>query len=140
MIDPGIKVADNYSVYTEGVEKDYFIKRADGELLIGQVWPGSTVFPDFTDPKVRDWFGELYAELYNENGVSGFWNDMNEPANFKVNAKTIPTDARHNYEGIGASHKKAHNIYGMQMTRSTTEGLTKLQPQKRPFFAHPRYV
>jgi alpha-glucosidase len=133
MIDPGIKVEDNYAVFREGVEKGYFIKRADGELLIGQVWPGSTVFPDFTDPKVRDWFGELYATLYNENGVSGFWNDMNEPANFKVTAKTIPTDARHNYEGIGASHKKAHNIYGMQMTRSTTEGLSKLQPEKRPF-------
>jgi alpha-glucosidase len=133
MIDPGIKVAEDYAVFTEGVEKGYFMKRADGELLIGQVWPGSTVFPDFTDPKVRDWFGELYKELYNDNGVSGFWNDMNEPANFKVSAKTIPTDTRNNYEGIGASHKKAHNIYGMQMTRSTTEGLSKLQPQKRPF-------
>jgi alpha-glucosidase len=133
MIDPGIKVDDEYAVYTEGSLKNYFLKRPDGELLIGQVWPGDSVYPDFTDPKVRAWFGNLYEELYNQDGVSGFWNDMNEPANFKVNAKTIPTDTRHNYEGIGASHKKAHNVYGMQMTRSTTEGLRKLNPEKRPF-------
>ena len=133
MIDPGIKVEDDYAVYTEGSEKSYFLKRPDGELMIGQVWPGDSVYPDFTNPEVRDWFGTLYEKLYKGNGVSGFWNDMNEPANFKVWAKTIPTDVRHDYEGIGASHKKAHNIYGMQMTRSTTEGLQKLQPEKRPF-------
>jgi alpha-glucosidase len=133
MIDPGLKVDDNYDVYTEGSSKNYFLTRPDGELLIGQVWPGDTVYPDFTNPEVRDWFGSLYEKLYNENGVSGFWNDMNEPANFKVTSKTIPTDIRHNYEGIGGSHKKIHNVYGMQMTRSTTEGLHKLQPEKRPF-------
>ncbi len=133
MIDPGIKVEDNYAVYTEGVEKKYFLTRPDGDLLIGQVWPGDCVYPDFTDPKVRAWFGNLYDDLYNEKGVSGFWNDMNEPANFKVFSKTIPTDTRHHYEGFGASHKKAHNIYGMQMTRSTTEGLLTLNPEKRPF-------
>jgi alpha-glucosidase len=101
--------------------------------MIGQVWPGDSVYPDFTDPQVRAWFGSLYEKLYNENGVSGFWNDMNEPANFKVLDKTIPTDVRHNYENRGASHKKIHNVYGMQMTRATTEGLNKLQPEKRPF-------
>jgi alpha-glucosidase len=133
MIDPGIKVEDGYAVFTEGVEKNYFLTRPDGDLMIGQVWPGDSVYPDFTDPEVRDWFGSLYEKLYNEDGVSGFWNDMNEPANFKVWNKSIPTDVRHNYENLGASHKKAHNIYGMQMTRSTTEGLRTLQPDKRPF-------
>jgi alpha-glucosidase len=133
MIDPGIKAEEDYAVFTEGVEKSYFLKRPDGDLMIGQVWPGDSVYPDFTNPEARTWFGLLYEKLYNENGVSGFWNDMNEPANFKVLDKSIPTDVRHNYENKGASHKKIHNVYGMQMTRATTEGLNKLQPEKRPF-------
>jgi alpha-glucosidase len=133
MIDPGIAVADDYAVYTEGVEKGYFLKRADGELMVGQVWPGASVFPDFTQAEARDWFGDLYRDLYIEKGVAGFWNDMNEPANFKVWHKTIPDEVRHHFEGIGASHKRVHNVYGLQMTRATTDGLKRLKPTKRPF-------
>ena len=133
MIDPGIKKDDEYWLYTEGVAKDFYLKRADGDLMFGQVWPGECVYPDFTHPAVRHWWGQLYEGLYNDENVAGFWNDMNEPANFKVWHKTIPDDVRHDYEGLLSSHKKAHNIYGMQMSRATTEGLKRLQPTKRPF-------
>jgi alpha-glucosidase len=134
MIDPGLKSDDpDYWVYQEGLKKDAFCKRPDGELMKGPVWPSECVFPDYTNPKVRDWWGSLYKELYNEQGISGFWNDMNEPAVFSVNTKTFPEDVRHDYDGLQKSHKAAHNIYGMQMSRASVEGLKKLQPKKRPF-------
>lgn len=134
MIDPGLKSDDpDYHVYKDGLKKDVFCKRPDGELMKGPVWPTECVFPDFTNPKVRDWWGPLYKELYNTQGVSGFWNDMNEPAVFSVNTKTFPENVRHDYEGLQKSHKAAHNIYGMQMSRASYDGFKKLQPKKRPF-------
>ena len=133
MIDPGIRVDDDYWVYSEGEERDVFCRRSTGEQMTGPVWPPECVWPDYTSPEVRDWWGKLYRELYVEQGVSGFWNDMNEPALFKVNALTFPLDVRHDFDGHRGDHKKAHNVYGMQMTRATHDGLKALQPAKRPF-------
>ncbi|MEM9836314.1 MAG: TIM-barrel domain-containing protein [Bacteroidota bacterium] len=133
MIDPGIKVDEEYHVYQSGSENEVWCKRKSGEDMEGPVWPPECVWPDYTNPEVRDWWGPLYQELYNEQGVSGFWNDMNEPAVFKVNSLTFPEDVQHDYEGHGADHKQAHNIYGMQMSRATYDGLKALQPAKRPF-------
>ena len=133
MIDPGIKADPDYSVFTDGLERDAFCRRSTGELMIGPVWPPECVWPDYTNPRVREWWGTLYHGLYVEQGVSGFWNDMNEPAMFKVNAMTFPPDVRHDYDGYTGDHRKAHNVYGMQMTRATFNGLKKLRPEKRPF-------
>ena len=133
MIDPGLKVDDNYWVYQEGLKHDAFCKRSNGELMIGPVWPSDCVWPDYTDPKVRDWWGGLYRELYAVQGISGFWNDMNEPAVFRVKHMTFPDNVLHHYDGHPTDHRKAHNIYGMQMTRASLEGLKKIKPDKRPF-------
>ena len=133
MIDPGIRVDPDYHVYKEGMEKDVFCRRTSGELMRGPVWPQDCVFPDFTRPDVREWWGPLYKTLYNEQGVSGFWNDMNEPAVFKVNIATFPDNVRHDFDGHLTDHRKAHNIYGQQMARATFNGLKNLQPEKRPF-------
>ena len=99
----------------------------------GPVWPPNCVWPDYTHPKVRKWWGDLYEELYNEVGISGFWNDMNEPAMFQIDHKTFPDEVLHHYEGNQTNHAKVHNIYGQQMSRATIEGLRKLKPKKRPF-------
>ncbi|MBK9732926.1 MAG: glycoside hydrolase family 31 protein [Chitinophagaceae bacterium] len=130
IIDPGIKVDEQYWVFNEGRDNKYFCRRGDDYFMEGSVWPGRCQFPDFTNPKVRDWWGGLFKELV-EQGVAGVWNDMNEPAVFGNG--TFPLDVRHNYDGYRGSHRKAHNIYGMQMVRATYEGLKKLQKNKRPF-------
>ena len=133
IIDPGIKIDANYSVFKEALENDYFCKRADGPYMKGKVWPGECYFPDFTNPKVRDWWSNLFKELIEDIGVKGVWNDMNEPAVMEVPGKTFPNDVRHNYDGNHCSHRKAHNVYGMQMARATYHGLKKFAYPKRPF-------
>ncbi len=133
MIDPGIRVDPDYEVYRSGLAQGFFCRRSSGELMTGPVWPPSCVFPDYTLPAARSWWGEWYRELYNEQGVSGFWNDMNEPAVFKVNNMTFPDAVQHHYDGDPCDHRKAHNIYGLQMSRATYEGLKMLQPHKRPY-------
>ncbi len=133
MIDPGIKVDKDYWVYKEALDNDYFCKRADGPIMKGKVWPGECSFPDFTNPKVRKWWAELYKELMAETGVHAVWNDMNEPAVMEVPSKTAPLDTRHDYDGHPCSHRKAHNIYGTQMVRATYEGVKKYVYPKRPF-------
>ncbi|RZS93842.1 glycoside hydrolase family 31 protein [Aquimarina brevivitae] len=133
IIDPGIKIDKDYWVYNEAMENDYFCKRADGPYMRGKVWPGECFFPDFTNPKVREWWSGLFKELIDEIGVKGVWNDMNEPAVMEVPGKTFPDDVRHDYDGHPCSHRKAHNIYGTQMAKATYEGVKKFAYPKRPF-------
>lgn len=133
IIDPGIKIDKYYSVYQQALENDYFCKRADGPYIKGKVWPGECNFPDFTNPEVREWWAGLYKELISDMGVKGVWNDMNEPAIMEVPTKTFHLDVRHDYDGHPCSHRKAHNVYGMQMARATYEGVKKFAYPKRPF-------
>ena len=133
IIDPGIKIDKEYSIYKEALEKDYFCKRADGPYMKGKVWPGECNFPDYTNPEVREWWAGLFKELVAEIGVKGVWNDMNEPAVMEVPNKTFPMDVRHDYDGNPCSHRKAHNIYGTQMARATYHGVKRFTYPKRPF-------
>ncbi len=126
-----------YKPYDEGAAGDHFVKNPDGSTYVGVVWPGKAVFPDFTQKASREWWGTLYSDFV-AKGVSGFWNDMNEPAIFQVPSKTMPDDTRHRIEEPGfttrvATHLEVHNIFGMQNTRGTFEGLLKIQPNVRPF-------
>lgn len=81
IIDAGVKMEEGYETYEEGCEKDYFVKKENGERLVAAVWPGRVHFPDFFKPEVQNWFGQKYQFLL-EQGIDGFWNDMNEPAIF----------------------------------------------------------
>jgi alpha-glucosidase len=125
-----------YKPYDEGAAGDHFVKLPDGTPYVGPVWPGPSVFPDFTRKVSREWWGTLYADFV-KKGIAGFWNDMNEPAVFNA-AKTFPDDVQHRIDEPGfqprtASHLEIHNVFGMQNSRGTYEGLLKLAPNTRPF-------
>jgi alpha-glucosidase len=128
IIDPGVKVDRGYAVHDEGLAHGFFCKLPNGRPFCGPVWPGDCYFPDFTDPQVRAWWGELYRPLL-DAGLDGFWNDMNEPAIFL--GQTMPSYLVHNYGGRGASHGEIHNTYGLQMARAGAEGLRRLRPDER---------
>ncbi|MDE6313448.1 MAG: alpha-glucosidase [Lachnospiraceae bacterium] len=81
IIDAGVKIEKGYDIYEEGVEQNYFCKDEEGRDFVGAVWPGKVHFPDFLNPDARKWFGSKYKYLLDQ-GIEGFWNDMNEPAIF----------------------------------------------------------
>jgi alpha-glucosidase len=127
--DPG----HGYAPYDSGIKNDVFVKNPDGSVFVGKVWPGDSVFPDFTLSRARDWWGGLYKDFVNM-GVAGFWNDMNEPSVFETPSKTMPLNVVHRLDdGTTIDHRAAHNFYGMENARATYEGLLKLRPDERPF-------
>ncbi len=130
IIDPGVKKDPEYDVYREGIKEDYFLHRSDGEIYTGEVWPGKSVFPDFTREEVQEWWKELH-ENYLEQGVRGFWNDMNEPADFNERG-TLPNDVLHENDGDADSHRRFHNLYALLEAKATRKAIRE-QREERPF-------
>ncbi|MFD5712281.1 glycoside hydrolase family 31 protein [Streptomyces pharetrae] len=133
VVDAAVKAEPGDAVYDSGTAADAFVRDASGQLVRGLVWPGESVFPDFTHPRVRRWWGWLYEERLAQ-GFSGFWHDMNEPTSFAAFGETtLPRSARHGLEGRGGDHREAHNVYALCMARAGYEGLAELAPRQRPF-------
>lgn len=128
IVDPGIKIQQDAVAYQSGVKEDIFIKYADNKNYTGEVWPGWCNFPDFTSEKGRTWWRKQ-TKFFNDNGISGIWNDMNEIATW---GQKMPSNVLFDYDGAKTSHLQAHNVYGMQMARSSYEG-ARDHSTERPF-------
>ena len=161
IVDAGVKVEPGNPVYEEGVAKNFFCKNKEGGDFQAAVWPGMTHFTDFFQPEAREWFGSKY-KFYTDQGVEGFWNDMNEPAIFhsEYTSKTqkkdfIPggddayqpgvnlldyTNFYHNIDGRKVLHHDVHNAYGYLMTRSAGEQLEKLMEHRYLLFSRSSYI
>jgi alpha-glucosidase len=126
IIDPGVKIEKGYEVYDTGIEQGYFAIDKKGKVYENAVWPGDSVYPDFGQKKVRDWWGENHDVLI-DAGVSGIWNDMNEPASFKGE---LPEDVVFFDDGRKSTHAEMHNVYGHNMARATYNGLKKTDGKK----------
>jgi alpha-glucosidase len=134
IVDPGVKIDENYPVYTSGRERDLYCKTREGEEYHNVVWPGLCAFPDFTNPETREWWGENHNVL-TDAGVAGVWCDMNEPALFVPQGATMPDDVVHPGGRTGEArwHAEIHNTYGSLMARAAREGMLSLRPDERPF-------
>jgi len=126
-----------YFPFDSGIGGDHFVKNPDGTVFSGRVWPGSSVFPDFTRQQTRAWWGTLYRDFRND-GIDGFENDMNEPSIFDTANKTMPENVVHRIDEPGfksrtATHAEIHDVYGMENSRATFEGILQLDPDTRPF-------
>lgn len=134
ILNPGIKVSRESNLFLEGCILDAFCKLPDGRLVVGPVWPGWCVFPDFTNPAVRQWWSRQYEYLL-DVGVAGFWHDMNEPAAFILwGDRSLPPQAtQHHLEGRGGNHLEAHNVYGLLQAQAAYQSLRQHRPQQRPF-------
>ena len=101
IVDPGVKKEKGYSIYDEGLKKGYFATDKDGVVYVNKVWPGDAVYPDFMNSAVRNWWGNN-QKIMLDSGVSGIWNDMNEPASFNG---PLPDDVMFNDDGVTMAHK-----------------------------------
>ena len=117
IIDPGVKLDPGYFMYEEGVEQGYFATNPDGTIYEGAVWPGPSVFPDFTREETRLWWGDK-VKIMTDSGIRGIWIDMNEPANF---TGQLPDDVKF----AAGNHDEIHNVYGHLMAKATYDGLQK---------------
>jgi alpha-glucosidase len=124
--------SERYYVFDQGVAGKYFQHRKNGSLFIPRVWPGDSVFVDYTRPEARRWWGDLHR-AYTDNGIAGIWNDMNEPADFIDQTGKNQRDVVSYDEGENTTHAKNRNVFALLMARATYEGLSRLQPDQRPF-------
>jgi len=127
-----------YAPFDAGVTGDHFLHNPDGSLYVGEVWPGPSAFPEFTQASSRAWMGSLFSDFYLKDKIGGFWNDMNEPSVFTQPYKTIPLGVLHRIAEDGwqsrtTTHAEVHNVFGMLNSRATYEGMLKISPNQRPF-------
>ncbi|MDQ1729201.1 MAG: alpha-glucosidase [Pyrinomonadaceae bacterium] len=152
IVDPGVKhqpVAKNagqitstapelepqqqrYYVFDDGLARNLFQRRRNGDLFVPRVWPGESTFVDFTLPAAREWWGSLHR-AYTDNGVAGIWNDMNEPSDFVDQTGKNQIDVVSYDEGEKSTHAKNRNVFALLMARATYEGLERLRPAQRPY-------
>ncbi|CAK0791504.1 unnamed protein product [Prorocentrum cordatum] len=125
----------------KGVWKPRQIEDPDSPLkdFEGWCWPGTSGYPDFPDPKMREFWGSQFAlDTYKGTNADLYvWNDMNEPSVFNGPEVTCPRDAVHPHGGTGVKggveHRDLHNMYGYYVHRATFEGLAKRVEGDRPF-------
>jgi alpha-glucosidase len=133
IIDPGVAKAEDFDLYRDGRDNGRFLKLADGAEVNAIVWPGMVGFPDFSDPAVRGWWAGQYPALLDQ-GVSGIWHDMCEPAVFSATTDaSLPLATRHHLEGQGGDHVEGRNLYGQGMAQAGHEGLRRHRPVRRPW-------
>ncbi len=126
ILDPGVKREKGYPVYEDGKEKGLFCQNPAGYEFAGMVWPGFTVFPDFTLAETRKcWAG--YAKAFFEKGFEGAWIDMNDPSTGPIDC----TDML--FKGGKTEHAAFHNSYATLMAKATVQGFHAAHPDKRPF-------
>ncbi|KAF9986257.1 hypothetical protein BGZ65_008301 [Modicella reniformis] len=134
IIDPHIKMDNDYHVSKEGSDLDLYIKNKDGESSFnGWCWPGNSQWIDFYNPKARDWWASQFSyDRYKGSTKALFtWNDMNEPSVFNGPEITIPKDVIH-YGGV--EHRNVHNLYGTMFHSATAQGLIQRnETNQRPF-------
>lgn len=146
IVDPGIHIRKGYPAYDQGVSNNLFIKQSDGKTdFTGVVWPGSTVFPDWFNPKTQAWWTNQISGFLSGVPLDGLWIDMNEASNFQngqptssspynnppyainncgnraaLNVKTTSMDCVH-YNNI--SEYDVHNLFGFMEGIATRTAL-----------------
>ena len=129
IVDPCVAVDEQFSIYTQGKAEGHFCKNSRGELYTGRVWPGKSVFPDFTRKATRSWWSTLHRDLFTA-GVSGIWNDMNDPTlKLKQNYKPLEEDIHHST----GSHQEVRNLYANLEAKASYEAFAKDPRGLRPW-------
>jgi alpha-glucosidase len=128
-VNPGIAIDDTYEQYQSALKEDVLLRYVDGELWIADIAPNTNHFVDFSDPRGRRWWIDN-MKLYQDVGIHGLWNDMNEPA---IDGQAIPDNVAFDFDGQKTSALEAQNYYGMLMARAAYESAEEFGGNRRPF-------
>ncbi|KAL6111023.1 uncharacterized protein ACO6RY_19988 [Pungitius sinensis] len=156
ILDPAISSSQpegSYWPYDEGLRRNVFIRDAEGETLIGRVWPGLTAYPDFSDDVTHEWWYDNLRRFHEKVPFDGLWIDMNEPSNFLdgstrgcpsnslenppytpgvlgglLRAKTVCASAQQKQ----SVHYNMHSLYGLMEAKASASALQRIAA-KRPF-------
>lgn len=127
IFDPGVKLDPKYHAYKSGHQQDIFCKNPAGTAYVGFVWPGTTVFPDFSMPEGRGWWAKQVEKTVNAPGITGCWLDMNDPATgLSENSEML-------FRNGTLPHDAYHNQYALGMAKATHQGMRTAHPDQRPF-------
>ena len=127
-VNPGIAIDDSYEQYKSGLKEDVFLRYADGELWVADIAPNTNHFVDYSDPRGRRWWIDN-MKLYQDLGIHGLWNDMNEPA---IDGQAMPDNVVFDFDGQKTSALEAQNYYGMLMARAAFESAEQYGGNRRP--------
>ncbi|KAM5332711.1 sucrase-isomaltase, intestinal [Glossophaga mutica] len=160
ILDPGISINNHangarYETYERGKAQNVWVNESDGTTpIVGEVWPGLSVYPDFTNPNCAEWWANECKLFHQEVQYDGVWIDMNEVSSFlqgsqrgckenKLNyppftpdildkllySKTICMDAVQHW----GKQYDVHSLYGYSMAIATEKAVEKVFPSKRSF-------
>uniref|UniRef100_A0A9J8D258 alpha-glucosidase n=1 Tax=Cyprinus carpio carpio TaxID=630221 RepID=A0A9J8D258_CYPCA len=145
ILDPAVSTGQRINGPYEALERGHaakvWVTEPDGVTpLLGEVWPGETLFPDYTNQACIDWWVDEISRFHKEVKHDALWIDMNEVANFvkggikgcadnKLNyppftprilddlmySKTLCMDAKHKW----GDHYDVHSLYGYSMVLAT---------------------
>lgn len=121
MHDKGLKIcvwinsyiAQASALFEEGMEKEYFLKRTNGDVWQWDMWQPGMALVDFTNPEAKKWFKDKLKNLI-DMGVDCFKTDFGE---------RIPTE---NIEWFdGSDPQKMHNFYTYLYNQAVYEVLAE---------------
>ncbi|XP_073709957.1 sucrase-isomaltase, intestinal isoform X1 [Misgurnus anguillicaudatus] len=157
ILDPAVSTSKRlngeYETLKRGNDAKVWVNEADGETpLLGEVWPGETLFPDYTNPACVDWWVDEIDRFYKEVKHDALWIDMNEISSFvkgsiegcKDNnlnyppftprilddlmySKTLCMDAKQTW----GNHYDVHSLYGYSMVLATEMATRKVFGKNR---------
>lgn len=126
--DPVISQS-NEKQWKEADDAGYFTKDVRTGKTYDMPWPwgGNCGVVDFTVPEVADWWG-AYQQKPIDDGASGFWTDMGEPA-----WSNVESEDRLNMKHHIGMHDEIHNVYGLTWDKVVKEQFEKRNPDRRIF-------
>jgi alpha-glucosidase len=65
--------SDAYPVFNDGNDTGSYLLNDDGSLYIGAVWPGYTVFPDWTTDAAHEWWTDTMIAYHKKIPIDGAW-------------------------------------------------------------------
>ncbi|XP_077004171.1 maltase-glucoamylase isoform X1 [Tamandua tetradactyla] len=159
IVDPAISnnssPSNPYGPYDRGSDMKIWVNASDGVTpVIGEVWPGKTVFPDYTNPKCAVWWTKEFELFHNQVEFDGIWIDMNEVSSFvdgsvsgcSANSLNYPPFTPRVLDGYlfckslcmdavqhWGKQYDVHNLYGYSMAIATAEAVKTVFPNKRSF-------